>query len=150
MVWILRLTLSCLKGSQVSTPKFRVPPIIGETSKDGQPRYASSTRTRKTTGSQYDMGQVDVITDAIKFYSDVKSVVGGIRGKAAFGFGISALEEASSVDLTEGVPNNHLTFVSDFFDVGHKRIDKIRNIPLSGRMVCIRNMPPTNWKFLMR
>ena len=119
-----------LRSSQVSTPKFRVPPIIGETSKDGQPRYASSTRTRKTTGSQYDMGQVDVITDAIKFYSDVKSVVGGIRGKAAFGFGISALEEASSVDLTEGVPNNHLTFVSDFFDVGHKRIDKIRNIPV--------------------
>ena len=119
-----------LRSSQVSPPKFRVPPIIGETSKDGQPRYASSTRTKKTTGAQYDMGQVDVITDAIKFYSDVKSVVGGIRGKAAFGFGISALEEASSVDLTEGVPNNHLTFVSDFFDVGHKRIDKIRNIPV--------------------
>jgi len=119
-----------LRSSQVSTPKFRVPPIIGETSKAGQPQYASSTRTKKTTGSQYDMGQVDVITDAIKFYSNVKSVVGGIRGKAAFGFGISALEEASSVDLTEGSANNHLTFVSDFFDVGHKRIDKIRNIPV--------------------
>ena len=112
----------------VAPPRLSNLPLIDKPSSKGQSRHARGASARATTGQQIktDPRHETRLHKAAEYYSSVKHVVGNVRGKIAFAFGLKAIEEGAQATV-EG-PNDHFTEAADYFDIGQKRIDKIKSI----------------------
>ncbi len=121
------------RADRLKLPTFKIKPLIGTPSNRGQPRQGSQAYAKEYTGRQLKTGikHQNKIYEAMSYYANVRHVVGGMRGKLAFAFGLKAIQEATKARVMGG--NSHFTYAADFFDIGQDRINKINRIPVEAQ-----------------
>jgi hypothetical protein len=121
------------RAARLKLPTFKIKPLVGTPSSRGQPRQGSQAFAKETTGRQLKTGikHQNKIYEAMSYYANVRHVVGGMRGKLAFAFGLKAIQEATKARVMGG--NSHFTYAADFFDIGQDRINKINRIPVEAQ-----------------